>query len=253
MVLLLGAASVIIGGGLTYAAGLFDKVKFEEKDSLLENPDKTELIAIVAKCQEKYIGKNIMHLLKAGKKGIDHVRAGTKPLQASAAANYGAPAGADSLSIGLYFDDPQSTEHPRWAVGWCIDVDFETAQRLAQKMREIVAGPYDSYNFEAVRIANAPVIRGRIPWRTTLTAAVAPLLWWGKAMKTYNEGGYTANGNTNEEGAVALEVYVMGPNMKRAYIDYVVLYDDVKSVWSDLYPSDKDGGGAELETMSGRS
>ena len=252
MVVFLAAAGAFFAGGLTYALGLFDKVEFEEKSSLFDNDDTKDahLVAIVVKCQSKYIGKNIMRLLNAAKRGVDRAHDDSAKLQAAAAAKYGSPEGADSLSVGLYFDDPTTVEHPRWAVGWCIDVDFAEAQEMAKQMEEITAGPHDTFEFQAVRIGNGPVIRGSIPWRTTFTAAVAPLLWWGKAMQTYKDGGYTATGNVEAEGAVALEVYVTGPDMAREHIDYIVLHGDVKTVWSDLYPSTQ---GTEMNTIDDRS
>jgi hypothetical protein len=42
-----------------------------------------------------------------------------------------------------------------------------------------------------------------------------------------------------EEGAVACEVYVTGPNDSCEYIDYIVLMGDTKNVWDDAFPEEK--------------
>jgi hypothetical protein len=227
-------ASVAIGvllGVTGYLLGLFDRVTFEHKDHLLSN--NKELIALVVNCSEKGIGQHVGRLLQASKKAVDEAHDWSINMQADAAASYGA-ASSESLSVSLYYDDPSKVDQPRWAVGWCVAVDdFDEAAKKANQAKtceeEIVA----------VRLGPGPILTGRVPWRT-LTPAMGPMLHWGKAFCTFTKGGYKASGNSEKQGAVALEVYVMDYKKdKGSYIDYVVLHGDVQNVWNDVFPNAK--------------
>jgi hypothetical protein len=104
-------ASGVFLAGAGYLLGLFDRVTFEHKDHLLSNSK--ELIALVVKCREKRIGQHVGRLLQASKKAVVEAHAWSIKLQADAAASYGASSSSESLSVGLYYDDPSKVDQPR--------------------------------------------------------------------------------------------------------------------------------------------
>jgi hypothetical protein len=221
-------------GGFTYWIGLWDRVEFKYQEFLLS--DKKELFVLVAKCTEKGIGRHAMRLLDGSKKAIDAAHVNSIKMQSEAAASYGAPQGADSLSLGIYYDNPNAVPHPRWAIGWAVAAkDFEETKAMAKKANEIKTIDDE---IVAVRLGGVDqhIITGRVPWRHIFTPMIAPMFFWGKAFDVYDKGGYKSTGNTDKEGAVALEVYGMGSDQKGEWIDYVVLHGDVEHVWGDAYP-----------------
>jgi hypothetical protein len=89
----------------------------------------------------------------------------------------------------------------------------------------------------AVRLGNDRVLKATIPWRTFLTPVVGAMLHWSRAFKAYMEGGYSSTcGRPDEEGSIALEVYLSGPRDSMEYIDYIVLFGNTKNVWDDCFP-----------------
>jgi hypothetical protein len=223
--------SSVVLGGLSYLLGIWDRVDFKVRESLLSN--KSELVVLVAKCTEKSIGQHVMRLVYGSKKAIDAAHDKSLEMQREAAAAYGVPPGCDSLNVGLFFNDPREPPGPRWAIGWAVVTkDFEEAKDMAKRANEVKTIEEE---IVAVRLGGPkqPILTGRIPWRHVLTPMIAPYFYWSKAMDVYTKGGYKSTGNNDDEHEVALEVYVMGPNEKREWIDYVILFGDVKNVWAD--------------------
>lgn len=63
------------------------------------------------------------------------------------------------------------------------------------------------------------------------------MLHWGRYFNDYVNGGYSSDGGgPNDEGSVALEVHVTGPNGSFEWIDYVVLIGDTASIFDGMFP-----------------
>jgi hypothetical protein len=221
-------AAVITVAAL-YQLGLFDWPQFEE--SLLE----PQLYGLLATTKSKDIAGSIERLLNGTRTAIETV---AKDRLAPAAAAYGAPSGAEALSIGIYVDDPGAVDHPRWGLGWAIQVDNKDPKLLADILDQV---SQTSTLDEPIRLVTlgggSKVLTARIPWRTMLTPAVAPMLHWGRGFKAYKNGGYTStSGREGDEGALACEIYVTGPNDSLEYIDYVVLMGDTSPIFDAMFP-----------------
>ena len=210
--------------------GIFDRPTFEFHDSLVGG---RELYAIVAASTDKNFGQNIFRLFNGTLTGINAFRDGPAMLQ-SAAELYGSPEGADKLAVGLYFDDTARSGSPRWAIGWAVEANFGAVKRAA-KTAQKESGLKEP--LRAVRISKDNILKAKIPWRTPVTPAIAPMLHWGRGKKAYKEGGYTSSsGRTGEDGFVCLELYVTGANDTAAYLDYALLMGDTRKTWDDTFP-----------------
>jgi hypothetical protein len=221
-------AVVIVIAAALYQLGLFDWPAFEE--STLE----PQLHVLLASTNNKDIAGSVERLLDGTRKAIEEV---AKDRLAPAAAAYGAPAGAEALSVGLYFDNPSAIEHPRWGLGWAIQVDNDP--KLLQEIHDKVSQA--STLDEPIRLVTlgggSKMLTARIPWRTMLTPAVAPMLHWGRGFKAYHKGGYESNsGRDGDEGFLSCEVYVTGPNDSMEYIDYNLLMGDTKGIFDAMFP-----------------
>jgi hypothetical protein len=192
----------------------------------------------MAPCSRKGFNKHIPRLCEGTLDAIKVLKDSTK-LLADGAALYGAPEGAERLSVGLYFDDPKLTDTPRFAIGWVVGAkDFAEAMAMAETANKMKPAKLKE-TIVAVRVGPGPGLAGRLPWRTIFTPMLAPMIMWTRAFAAYNEGGYKSHGREGEEGAVACEVYVTGPNDSYEYIDYIVLMGDTKNVWDDAFPVEK--------------
>jgi len=241
-----------------FLAGVFDRPDFDYLEHGLlggggdkEEEDKaTMLYAIVAATTEKDIGKHVERLLKGTADAIRAAPGGADMMKRGASA-YGAPEDSEDVAIGLYFEDPAKVENPRWAMGWFVAADtFEDVQKAAGAAAESASSGDLKEPLRAVRIAgDEPVLRARIPWRSFLTPMVAPLIHWKRGFDQYEREARSSNsGRPGEEWAIALEVYVTGPNQTYSHIDYVVLHGDISRTWDDIFPLDPDpDAGEEME------
>ena len=237
MIFIIISAVFISLGGLAYAVGLFDRPKFAYREYLLSS--KRELFVLAAPCQEPSFPKHVPRLIRGTLDTIQTLEDSTK-LLAKGAALYDVPEGAEKLCVGLYFDDPWTTNTPRWTIGWVLGCkDFETAQALAveanmnkpAKLKERIT---------AIRVGPCGGVGGRIKWRTPVTPMVMPMIMWGRAYAAYEKGGYKSNnGREGDEGSVACEVYVTGPKDSSCYIDYIVLSGNTQNTWDDAFPMEK--------------
>jgi hypothetical protein len=233
MLLAIGSCLVILGG-LSYWLGLWDRVDFKVHESLL--PDKKELFILMAKCTKHGIGKHVMRLVNGSKKAIDASHANSSKMLMDAAAAYGCPPGSEALNVFLCFNDPKKDPGPRWAIGWAVVTkDFEEAKDMAKTANAVEALEEE---IVAVRLGGAeqPILKGRLPWRHAFTPMIAPYFVWTKLMNAYSKGGYKSFGNNEQEAEVGLEVYVIGPKDRMEWIDYIVLFGDVKNIWTDTGP-----------------
>jgi len=237
MILVIVSAAVVVLGGFAYAVGLLDRPKFELREYLLTS--KKELFVLAAPCQEPSFPKHIPRICEGTSDAVDTLKDSTK-LLADGAALYDVPEGAERLSVGLFYDDPWKTNTPRWAIGWAIGVkDFAAAQALAEEANKNKPAKLTE-PIVAVRVGPQGGIAGRIKWRVPMTPMVMPMIMWSRAFAAHEKGGYKSdNGREGEDGCVACEVYVIGANDKRAYIDYIVLSGDTKNVWDDVFPVEK--------------
>mmetsp|Transcript_1786 Transcript_1786/g.3135 ORF Transcript_1786/g.3135 Transcript_1786/m.3135 type:complete len:235 (-) Transcript_1786:884-1588(-) len=231
MALTLAAAGAAVGG-LAYWAGLLDRPEFKYQEHIVSS--KEEIYVIVALCREKEIAKHVMRFLQAINAGI-HANENSSSLLKEVADKYGCPEGTTSVSVGLYFDNPNESEKPRWAIGWAVGTKtFDEAKELAEKVKK-ESGLEEKV--VAARIGPGPVVTGRIPWRNFLTPSlIGPMIHWKRAFDAYNAGGYKSEGPQGTEGTVACEIYVMSPKGKSNWIDYVVLMGNTKNVWNDTFP-----------------
>jgi hypothetical protein len=222
------AVGVALIALITYQLGIFDSPEFVEGST-------KEMYALMATSTNKYIGKHVMRLLSGTNDAILKAKGVESSILANAAANYGSPAGADSLSVGLYFEDPNSVEHPRWAVGSIVDVaNLEALEELKKLVQE--ASTLEE-PIKAVQIGPGPILKARIPWRNMLTPYIAPMLHWKRAFDAYAAGGYSSfNGREGEIGAIACEIYVTGANDSYEAIDYIVLMGTTQKIWDATFP-----------------
>ena len=112
--MILGFAIIIVVllGVAIYQLGVFERPKFEYHESLLEQERGHELYTIMATTTEKNIGQHVMRLMNGTFEGINSTSTGPGYLKA-ATKLYGAPEGAEKLGVGLYFEDPATSDVPR--------------------------------------------------------------------------------------------------------------------------------------------
>ena len=223
------ATGAVGAGFFLFQVGFFDKPPLEEK--VLDGT----LYFFLAATTSKDIGGNVMRLLKGSNEAVSQV---ASPEQLAMPAQvYGSPKGSESLSAGLYIDDPMTDDHPRWGLGFAIQA--ESDQEAKDLLTKVQAA---SALEEPMRLVKIPdgfkILRGRIPWRSVVTPVVAPFLHWKRYYDIYKEGGYSSdNGRADDhEGSVALEVYVTGPNDSFMYIDYIILMGDTSAIVDGLDP-----------------
>lgn len=235
MSFLLPTVTMVVAAAL-YQIGVFDRPVFEEVSF------EPTLYLILASTNTKDIGGNIERLMKGTLHAIEDI---AKDNMAQAATAYGAPEGAERLGVGLYFDDPMKTNHPRWGLGWAIRVNDEgELQKLFLQISEVwrLEEPFRTVKVDG----GTKVLRGRIPWRVALTPAIAPMLHWSRGFRAYTEGGYTSySGRKEEEGSVACEVYVTGKYDSMEYIDYNILMGDTSKIFDSMFPENSDVGGKD--------
>jgi hypothetical protein len=214
-----------------FQLGLFDWPSLQEV--VLEDT----FYFLVASSTSKDIGPNIGRLENGTKEAIRSVL--TDEELAAPAALYGAPQGAQALSAGFYWDNPKTTEHPRWGLGWAVPASsMKDAQRLLKKVAAASTLP------EPIRLVKIgggaqEVLRGRIPWRIAMTPAIAPMMHWGRYYKMYENGDYSSDsGREGEEGSVACEVYVTGANDSMEYIDYIIIMGDTHEIFDGMFPKE---------------
>jgi hypothetical protein len=227
--MILGFAIIVVLLGVAiYQLGVFERPTFEYHESLLDQEKGHELYAIMATTTEKNIGQHVMRLVNGTFEGINSTSTGPTYLK-SAAELYGAPEGAEKLGVGLYFEDPATSEAPRWAFGWVVATkNFGEAKHLAEEAKK--ASGLDE-PIRAVRIGKDNVLKAKIPWHNPWTPMIAPMLHWGRAFKEYEKGGYKSS-----MGPLLCDIYVTGPRDSYQYIDYVVLMGDTKHTWDDAFP-----------------
>ena len=239
--------------------GLFDRPDFIYYDSLWSNSESKKddksrpMYAVLATMRTKNIGGNIGWLIETTKSSLlkDDSDGKASTLMSEAAAAYGAPDGAEELSVGLYFDDPKTADEPRWGIGWALAVknfkDLEVwKHKVAKEFEE--KHKHDpkadsKVEIRAVRIGPGPVLKAKISWRNWFTPMIQPMLQWKRGFQTFEDGQkqglYDANNNRHIDGdcdALALEVYVTGPHDSMEFIDYVLLLGDTSTVWDDTFP-----------------
>jgi hypothetical protein len=235
-------ACVIIGstfiiGGIGYLLGFWDRVDYKVRELLVGSKDTNgkELTALVAKCFESNIPKHVMRLIDGTKKAIDASHPNSATLQLEAALAYGCPTGCDSLNIFLCFNDPKRTPPgPRWATGWAIFTsNTNDVDSMLKKVNEIKSIPEE---IVAVQIGGKErrVLAGRIPWRHRWTPMIAPFFHWCRAFQAYEKSGFQSIGNHDDEREIAMEVYVLDSQNKFYWIDYAIIFGDVKKIWSDM-------------------
>lgn len=232
-------AVVIVIVAALYQLGLFDWPAFEE--STLE----PRMHVLLASTNSKDIPGNVERLLVGTREAIETV---AKDRLAPAAAAYGAPEGAAAISVGLYVDNPNAVEHPRWGLGWAIQVD-DDPELLAEIHAKVSQASILDEPIRLVTLGGgSKVPRARIPWRIMLTPAIAPMLHWDRGFRAYQKGGYSSNsGRDGDEGSIACEVYVTGPNDSMAYIDYTVLMGDTHEIFDAMFPLEKSAEDAPIE------
>jgi hypothetical protein len=230
-----GGALII--GGIGYWLGFWDRVDYKVRELLVVTKETNgkELTAFVAKCFESNIPKHVMRLIDGTKKAIDASHPDSASMQLEAAVAYGCPSSCDSLNIFLCFNDPKRTPPgPRWATGWAIvNANADDVESMVKKANEIKTIPEE---IVAVQIGGKDrrVLVGRIPWRHSWTPMIAPFFHWCKAFKEFEKSGFQAIGNQNDEREIAMEVYVLDSQSKFYWIDYAILFGDVKKIWSDM-------------------
>eukprot|EP00934_Nitzschia_sp_Nitz4_P000540 Nitzschia sp. Nitz4//scaffold5_size260463//178900//179589//NITZ4_001002-RA/size260463-processed-gene-0.88-mRNA-1//1//CDS//3329555400//540//frame0 len=207
----LGAIAISATGSALYKLGLLDWPTFEER--IIE----PEIYVFLACVRSKDISGSVMRLLDETQKTLRIVVSKEKLVNPALA--YGAPADCtNGLSVGVYIDNPQAVEAPRWGIGWAVQVDNE------EELKSIEAKIAEEKSLtEPIRVVklggNQKVLAASIPWRLSLTPAIAPMLHWPRAFKAYNKAGYKT---PEEVDTVAIEVYVTADKCERKYIDYVV-------------------------------
>lgn len=229
---------ILLAAAVLFQLGLFDWPPLEEV--VLEDT----YYFVMASSTSKDIGGNVMRLLKGTKEAVSNVL--TPAEMAAPAALYGAPEGAEALSAAIYFDDPHAVPHPRWGLGWAVPASNEKeAQAYFDKIADVSTLP------EPMRLikigGKKDVLRGRIPWRISMTPATAPMLHWVRYYKIYLEGNYSSDsGREGEEGSVACEVYVTGANDSMEYIDYIILMGDTHEIFDGMFPPAEDDGSTKV-------
>jgi hypothetical protein len=225
----IAVALFAIGG---YRIGLFDRPEFEFHNSIV-GPDKTFYV-VIATSTSKNIGGNVNRLLTGTKKPVDGIEKFNDHLS-QAAKDYGAPDEADSVAVGLYFDDPSKAYAPRWGIGWAVSAPRD--EDLVAFWSHIRMHFVGDEEIRLVRIGPGPILKARIPYRTVLTPMIGPLLHWTRGFQTFAQGGYDAtNGRDTNLAAVACEVYVSCRNDNMKYIDYIVLFGNTTTIWDDSFP-----------------
>ena len=197
----------------------------EEHPYWQKHDPRTEyLYAIVALSTDPAYGKVITRLLPATAAAVG--AAIPEGACSTAAARYGAPAGADSLSVALYLDDPAVVpKQPRWALGWVVAAtDFQQARIWAAVAQREWREPEP---LVAVRLGGGRVLQARVPWRHVLTPAIAPYLHWAKGFRAYHKL------YPDRPSPPCAEFYVTGAGQSRHAIDYVIWLDDITHTWQD--------------------
>ncbi|KAL3914879.1 MAG: hypothetical protein SGARI_008315, partial [Bacillariaceae sp.] len=96
------------------------------------------MYAIVVATHTSDIGGSVERLLAGVKSPLDGNDEARKAM-ANAAQEYGAPVGAEALSVGVYFDDPMAVQTARWALGWALSVP---EYQDLEKFKAIVAADF---------------------------------------------------------------------------------------------------------------
>ena len=226
---------VAIVAFITYQLGIVESPPFVHHTSLLAG---RELHAIMATTRERDIGKHVVRLKEGSKQAVDALENHESTLKA-AAKLYEVEDKASSVGVGLYFDDPFGTEHPRWAIGWAVEgSSYEELQAMVPQMQEASGLDSDTNPLRVVRIGGkgTEIITARIPWRNMFTPMIAPMLHWGRGFSSYQEYAQQHPELKEVSPSIALEVYVTGENDAYQFIDYTVLFGAVGNTWEDTFP-----------------
>jgi hypothetical protein len=229
----------------SYLAGLWDRPSFEYADSLLSSNQEWTLV--VATSRNNTIGPDIMRLLNSTRTAIKEVLPqGADLLKQGAQKYYSNQSSEDDevkdLAIGLFWDNPKTTLHPRWAAGWAVDgVKMRKIQGQLKAMQS-AADLKDNESLRVVRIGkDAKILKARVPWRHSLTPVLAPMMHWKRGFAKY-EKEYCKDKESDEskesgpDSPVAMEVYGMNVPGTYDHIDMVVLMGDVtKQLWDDAW------------------
>ena len=91
------------------------------------------------------------------------------PVRSGPAKRYGAP--SDSISVGLYFDDPSKVENPKWGIGWAVNADADSWGDVQEHARQVqqtfAAADKEGKNIETIRAVQDG------PYRDQILKAVA--------------------------------------------------------------------------------
>jgi hypothetical protein len=260
---------IAIGVGLgivAYQAGLFDRPEYKYYESLIvgddDDKDKNDrqcLYTLLAFSNEKQIGKHIERLLFGVLKGIKEAIPNNNHekhlLEAVTLYNKGKPVTSTTtttpsttmISVGLYFDDPNDTDKPRWGAGISVGNDSLTYDEWIKLLPTIQEKSGLIEPIRLVRVGGkcTSILKANIPYHNMLTPMLAPMIQWTRAYKAFAAGKYTANnGRSNNDthgGGPALELYhcsggTNGKCFQMHKLEYIVLMDDVSQTWNDALP-----------------
>jgi hypothetical protein len=256
MALLLGAAVLAVSAAATaYSVGVFDEVVFKEQTRLTQNaPGSLQFMAIIATCTSKD-GLGQMDSISADAlKGIMAMKNGAEMLRL-AAKMYGTPEGCNRCRVAIYIDDPQTTTHPRWAVGWVVAAStLREIQKITHDIQEASGLDGNTFPVRAVRLEGPKSLKATVPFRNKLTPTIAAYLHWSAAFEKYTALGCTANcGRASEQdGSVAMEIFVTKEETM-AWIDYILLYGNTSTLWDDAFPEIAQESSTESERRSSSS
>lgn len=227
-----------------YAVGVFDEVEFQEQPKLTRNdPGSHQFMAIVATSRSKNMVGQIESVAAEALMGILAMSNGEQMLQ-RAAKVYGTPEGCSRCRVAIYIDDPQTTLHPRWAVGWLIAaVSYREVEKSIDAVQVASGLDGSAFPIRVVRLDGPKSLKATVPFRNKLTPTIGAYLHWSAAFEKYLALGCTADcGRAGEQdGSVAMEIYVTKhtPDQTEetvAWIDYVLLYGNTSTLWDDAFP-----------------
>jgi hypothetical protein len=227
---------LVVFGVIAYQAGLFDRPEFKYYDSLLaagEGEEESFLYTVLAFSNEKQIVKHFERLLDGVSKGLIESVGQSKinghMQDAVNLYNKGRKSVSDHetnmMSAGLYFDDPNTVDEPRWE-----------KSGLSEPIRIVRVGG-----------KGTTILKGTIPYHNMLTPMLAPMIQWTRAYKAYEDGKYSTTTNrsgSDAKSAPALELYhssgdIREQGCRMRTIEYIVLMGDVTQTWNDAIPISK--------------
>jgi hypothetical protein len=145
------AAASFVG----YQLGLFDRPHFVFEQSLVTSNEKqTYLYAIVALSTEKSISRHIKRLMTGVKDGISKTIPDHEVQLIAAARLFGGSDAIDrTLSVALYFDNPNKEAKPRWASGWAVQGPNLSDDSYYEQLQKYVTDIQDNSGLtESIRV-----------------------------------------------------------------------------------------------------